>query len=160
MFDTDHEAVAYRDALLEDSARLLASVRHQWRVDAPPPPPSYPDRRIYLVRGKRVMLDADVAALFCTRTGVLNQTVSRHLQRFPDDFAFRLTPDETARLRYLGAVKPPGRGGRRTLPRVFTDLGLLMVATLLKTPTAIKLNLEIVNTVCTASQTLTPAEDE
>jgi hypothetical protein len=108
---------------------------------------------MYLVRGQHVMLDADVAKMFGTRTGWLNQTVSRHRQRFPEDFAFRLTPDEVAGLRSLGAVKPPGQGGRQSLPRVFTELGLLMVSAVLKSSAAAKLNIEIVRTVCAAGWT-------
>jgi hypothetical protein len=110
------------------------------------------ERRIYLIRGQRVMLDADVAQIFGTRTGILNQAVSRNRRRFPDDFAFRLTSTEIARLRDLGAVEPARRGGRRTLPRVFTDCGLLMVAAILKSPRAVKLNMEVVRTVNAACQ--------
>jgi hypothetical protein len=151
-FDTEHEALSFRDALLEQPASILESLRHRLRVAALPELPGYPERRIYLIRGQHVMLDADVAQLFGTRTGWLNQAVSRHRQRFPDDFAFHLTPDEVALLRYLGAVKPPGQGGRRTLPRVFTDLGLLMVAAILKSPAAVKLNLEVIRAINAASQ--------
>ncbi len=150
-FDTEREALTFRDAMLLEPSSMLASIWHQLRVDALPPPPGFPERRIYLIRGQQVMLDADVAQLFGTRTGLLNQAVSRNRQRFPDDFAFRLTSEEVARLRYLGAFKPAGHGGRRTLPRVFTDFGLLMVAAILKSPMAVKLNMEVVRTVNAAS---------
>jgi hypothetical protein len=151
-FDTEREALIFRDTLVAEPSSLLASIRHQLQVAALPSPPGYSERRIYLIRGQQVMLDADVAELFGIRTGSLNQAVSRNRQRFPDDFAFRLTPEELARLRSLGAVKPLGHGGRRTVPRVFTDRGLLMVAAILKSPTAVKLNMEVVCAVNAASQ--------
>jgi hypothetical protein len=109
------------------------------------------------------MLDADVAKLFGIRTGWLNQAVTRNRERFPEDFAFHLNSDEISGFRSLGAVKRPGQGGRRKFPRVFTDLGLLMVGAILKSPLAVKLNIEVVRTLFSASQTSSPptsAEDE
>lgn len=149
-FATEHEALTFRDAMLRDGSSALARVRRQLSVVALPPPPAYPGRRMYLIRGHSVMLDADVAAMFGTRTGWLNQAVSRNRRRFPEDFAFRLTRDEVAGLRALGAIKPPGQGGRRSLPRVFTEEGLLMVAAILKSTLAAKINIEVVRTVCAA----------
>src|SRR5262249_48910207 len=148
------EAIIFRDTLLQEPSRLLARIRRQLEVDTLPPPPGYPERRLFLIRGRQVMLDSDVAQMFGTRTGLLNQAVSRNHRRFPDDFAFRLTSEEADRLRSLGIVKRPGQGGRRSVPRVFTDLGLLMVAAILKSPAAVKLNIEVVRAVTAASQTL------
>jgi hypothetical protein len=109
------------------------------------------------------MLDADAAKLFGTGTGRLNEAVSRNRHRFPEDFAFRLSPDEVAALRSIGALKPPGHGGRRALPRVFTDLGLLMLGGILNSPRAVKLNIEVVRAVCAASrasESLPPTDEE
>src|SRR5262249_37807873 len=110
MFDTEREAIIFRDTLLQEPSRLLARIRRQLEVDTLPPPPGYPERRFFLIRGRQVMLDSDVAQMFGTRTGLLNQAVSRNHRRFPDDFAFRLTSEEADRLRSLGIVKRPGQG--------------------------------------------------
>lgn len=152
-FDTENEAFIFRDSWLAAPSSCLANLRRQLEVDALPSPPGHPERRIYLVRGQQVMLDADVAQLFGTQTRLLNQAVNRNRARFPDDFAFHLTAEEFARVRSLDTVKAPRHGGRRTLPRVFTDLGLVMVSALLKLPAAVKLNLEVVRTVNDASNT-------
>jgi hypothetical protein len=151
-FDTESEALAYRDGLLAEPATLLASIRHRLQVAALPSPPPYSERRIYLVRGQHVMLDSDVAELFGIRTSHLNQAVSRNRQRFPDDFAFRLTSEEVGRLRSVGAIPSRGHGGRRTIPRVFTDHGLLMVCAIVKSQAAVKLNIEVVRAVNAATQ--------
>jgi hypothetical protein len=142
---------------------FIVRLRHQLQVAALPSSPGYPERRIYLVRGQTVMLDADVAELFGTQTNRVNQAVSRNQERFPEDIAFRLTPDEVAGLRSLGALKPPEHGGRRTIPRVFTDFGVLMLAAVLKSPTAVKLNIEVARALCAGcrpSELLAQAEDE
>jgi hypothetical protein len=146
--------------MLEDLPKFVARLRHQLEVAALPARPGYGEQRMYLVRGQRVMVDADVAQLFDTRTSFLNQAVSRNPQRFPENFAFYLTPEEVSGLRSQGAFKQMGRGGRRTLPRVFTDLGLVMVPAILKSATAVKLNIEVVRAVCAMSpmpETLTQA---
>ena len=155
-FQTEHEALTFRDAIMEQTSTLVSRLRRELRVEALPPAPGYSQRRTYLVRGQRVMLDADVAALFGTRTSWLNQAVSRNQQRFPDDFAFRLNSDEVACLRSLGVIRPLGQGGRRGPPRVFTESGLLMVGAILKSPKAVRLNIEVVRTVCDAGLTPIP----
>jgi hypothetical protein len=151
-FDTEHEAVAFRDTLLRDPAQFLEKLRERLQIAAIPLPPGGPLEQMYSVRGRRVILDADLARLLGTRTRVLNQAVSRNRQRFPEDFAFHLTKDEVVGLRSLGATAQPEHGGRRTLPRVFTDLGLVMAAAVIRSSAAVGLNIEVVRTVCAAGR--------
>ena len=76
--------------------------------------------RIFLIRNKKVMLDKDLAQLYSVETRILNKAVTRNLDRFPDDFCFRLTKQEFERLMFhFGTSK---RGGTRKLPRVFTGI--------------------------------------
>ena len=70
------------------------------------------------------MLDRDLAALYRVETKVLNRAVKRNLRRFPPDFMFQLSVDETSRLRYQIGTSKKGRGGRRYLPYVFTEQGV------------------------------------
>jgi len=82
------------------------------------------ERRIHVLRGLRVMLDADLAALYGVETGYLNLAVRRNLARFPADFMFQLTAAEYRALRSQIAIsKTEGRGGRRYLPYAFTEQG-------------------------------------
>jgi ORF6N domain len=102
------------------------------------------EQRIYVVRGQRVMLDIDLAQLYGVPTGALNQSVSRNAARFPDDFAFRLTLQEVSNLKSQFVISSSGHGGRRrALPRAFTEQGVAMLSSVLRSPTAIKMNVEI-----------------
>lgn len=101
-------------------------------------------RRIYLIRGHRVMLDSDLAQLYGVSTKVLNQAVKRNLARFPDDFMFRLTADEAAVLRSQTVTLEPGRGKhRKYLPHVFTEHGSVMLAAVLHSPVAVEASIRI-----------------
>jgi hypothetical protein len=83
---------------------------------------------IVLIRGQKVMLDEDLAALYGVQTRRLNEQVRRNLDRFPDDFMFQLTDEEYAALISQIATSKPGRGGRRKLPLAFTEHGAIMAA--------------------------------
>ena len=83
-------------------------------------------QRIHVVRGKRVMLDADLARFYGVTTFNLNKAVSRNLDRFPDDFSFILTREEVGNLIFQSGISKRGHGGRRTRPRVFTEQGVAM----------------------------------
>ena len=96
------------------------------------------DRRIAVLRGEKVILDADLAELYGVDTRQLNQAVKRNRSRFPTDFAFQLTPQETAALRSQIVIPNAGRGGRRYSPSVFTEHGAILVATVLNSPRAIE----------------------
>lgn len=84
------------------------------------------ERKILLIRGHKVMLDADLAALYGVTTKRLNEQVNRNLRRFPADFMLELTPAESIALRSQFATSKPARGGRRYAPRVFTEQGVVV----------------------------------
>ncbi|MBI2286761.1 MAG: ORF6N domain-containing protein [Nitrosomonadales bacterium] len=91
-------------------------------------------QRILLIRGQKVMLDADLAELFGVPTKVFNQAIRRNLERFPADFMSQLTEDEHESLRSQIVTSKTVRGGRRYLPYVFTEHGAIMAATILNSP--------------------------
>jgi hypothetical protein len=101
-------------------------------------------RRIYLVRGQKVMIDADLAQLYQVETKVLNRAVLRNVGRFPDDFMFRLTPEEAESLRCQIGASKVGRGGRRNLPFVFTEHGVVMLSSVLKSERSVQMNILVV----------------
>ena len=95
------------------------------------------ESKIYTVRNKQVILDSDLAALYQVETKVLNQAVSRNVDRFPSSFRFQLTDEEVKHLRSQIVTSNVGRGGRRFLPRVFTEHGVVMAASILNSAIAI-----------------------
>jgi hypothetical protein len=117
---------------------------------------------VHVLRGQRVMLDFDLARLYGVRTAALNQAVQRNAHRFPEDFAYQLTPQEftglmsqnviskpgpdAGRLMSQNAISKPGRGGRRKLPWAFTGHGVAMLSSVLRSPTAVRVNIEIMRT--------------
>jgi len=102
------------------------------------------ERAILLIRGHKVMLDADLAALYGVTTFNLNKAVKRNIDRFPDDFMFQLTAEEANALRFqIGMSKPQGRGGRRYLPYAFTEQGVAMLSSVLHSHRAVQVNIEI-----------------
>ena len=106
-------------------------------------PPERIERSILLLRGERVLLDADLAELYGVSTKVLVQAMKRNLDRFPPDFMFQLTEDEFASLRSQ-IVTSKGRGGRRYPPYVFTEHGVAMLSSVLNSERAVRVNIEIV----------------
>lgn len=102
------------------------------------------EHSILLVRGEKVMLDEDLAILYGVTTRRLNEQVSRNISRFPVDFSFQLTKEEFKALMSQNAIsKPAGRGGRRKPPRVFTEHGILMLSSVLRSERAVIVNIEI-----------------
>jgi hypothetical protein len=100
--------------------------------------------RICIVRGKRVMLDRDLATLYGVETKVLNQAVRRNLGRFPDDFMFQLTASEHESLRSQNVTLETGRGRhRKYLPLVFTQEGVAMLSGVLSSARAVQTNIAI-----------------
>ncbi|MEX2121374.1 MAG: ORF6N domain-containing protein [Pirellulales bacterium] len=99
------------------------------------------ERSIVVVRGQRVMLDADLARLYRVSTKALNQAVKRNLNRFPPDFAFRMTRPEFNNLKSQDVTS--SWGGRRTLPWAFTEHGVAMLSSVLRSPMAARVNIEI-----------------
>ncbi|MDR2240736.1 MAG: ORF6N domain-containing protein [Zoogloeaceae bacterium] len=105
------------------------------------------ETRIQLVRGIKVMIDADLAQLYGVQTRVLVQAVKRNLERFPDDFMFQLDASEWAALRsQFVTSNAPSRGGRRTAPYAFTEQGVAMLSSVLNSERAIAVNIEIMRT--------------
>lgn len=101
------------------------------------------EQAILLVRGQKVMLDSDLAALYGVETWNLNKAVKRNLDRFPADFMFQLTAAEAERLRFQIGSSKTGRGGRRYLPYVFTEQGVAMLSSVLRSPRAVQVNIDI-----------------
>ena len=106
-------------------------------------PPEQIERLILWVRGRKVILDANLAALFGTSTKNLNKAVKRNRDRFPDDFMFQLSDEEFTSLRFQSGTSIR-RGGRRYAPYAFTEHGAIMVANLLNTPHAIEVSVFVV----------------
>jgi hypothetical protein len=108
---------------------------------------------ILLIRGQRVMLDRDLAALYGVETKNLNKAVQRNLDRFPEDFMFQLTAEEAECLRFqFGTLK---RGQHfKYLPRVFTQEGVYMLSSVLRSPRAIQVNIAIMRVFVRLRDTL------
>lgn len=98
------------------------------------------EKKIYLIRGQKVMLDSDLGEVYNVTAKRLNEQVKRNIQRFPEDFMFQLTADEAEQTGTLSN----GRGGRRYLPNVFTEHGAVMLASVLNSPAAIEASLQVV----------------
>ena len=117
------------------------------------------EHRIHIVRGQRVMLDSDLADLYGVPTKVLKQSVRRNQDRFPDDFAFLLTQQEFANLRSQIVTSSGGHGGQRYLPTAFTEHGIAMLSSVLNSPTAVRVNIQIIRTFVRMRRLLaTPGE--
>ena len=120
------------------------------------------ESQIYLIRGHKVMFDSDLAGLYGVEVKALNQAIKRNKERFPGDFMFQLTPDETVRLRsQIVTLKPTGRSAvgdlrsqppvsnrgsgrhRKYRPYVFTEQGVAMLSSVLRSKRAILVNVEI-----------------
>ena len=100
--------------------------------------------KIYEIRGERVMLDRDLAALYETETKALNLAVKRNLKRFPKDFMFQLTKEEFEDLRLQNETLKTGRGQfSKYLPYVFTEQGVAMLSGILNSDKAINMNIAI-----------------
>ena len=109
------------------------------------------EKMIYVIRDKQVMLDSDLAVLYQVETGALNRAVKRNISRFPEDFRFQLTNEEYQNLRCQTGISSFAQdennyGGRRTLPYVFTEQGISMLASVLHSEVAIKVSIGIMRT--------------
>ncbi len=125
------------------------------------------ERIILLVRGHRVMVDTDLAALYGVDTKTLNRAVKRNRERFPADFMFQLTPEETDNLRcQIGtsslepAAGPSARwGGRRYPPYVFTEQGVAMLSSVVRSRRAVLVNVEVMRTFVRLREMLASHKD-
>lgn len=101
------------------------------------------EQEIHLLRGQRVLLDSCLATLYGVSTSHLNFAVRRNRKRFPPDFMFRLTTGEAEFLRSHFVISKTGRGGRRYLPYAFTEMGVAMLSSVLRSERAIQTNIAI-----------------
>lgn len=115
------------------------------------------ERTIRLFRGERVILDADLAALYGVGTKVLNQAVKRNRDRFPADFMFQLAKEEFEHLRSQTVTS--SWGGRRRPPYAFTEHGVAMLSSVLNSPRAVQVNIEIVRAFVRLRQVLASHKD-
>jgi ORF6N domain-containing protein len=117
------------------------------------------ERRIYLIRGQKVMIDTDLAQLYGVQTYRLNEAVKRNRKRFPADFMFQLSKKEGESLTSQFAISKRGRGGRRTLPYAFTEQGVAMLSSVLNSERAIQVNIVIMRAFVKLRQMLESNEE-
>jgi hypothetical protein len=98
--------------------------------------------KIYMIRGEKVMLDFDLAMLYQVEAKVLNQAVKRNFQRFPPDFVFKLSTSETLNLKSQSVTSSWG-GARRSTPSAFTEQGIAMLSSVLRSDRAVQVNIQI-----------------
>ena len=110
--------------------------------------------QIFLVRGQRVLLDSDLAILYGVEVRALNQAIKRNENRFPADFAFRLTAKESLNLRSQIVISSLSHGGRRYLPYVFTEHGAIMAASILNSRRAVEMSIFVVRAFVHLRETL------
>jgi hypothetical protein len=116
------------------------------------------ERSILVIRGENVLLDADLAKMYGVETRALTQAVKRNLDRFPDDFMFQLSVEEFDQLRqHFGAASQ--WGGRRYAPYAFTEQGVAMLSTVLRSDRAVRVNVEIIRIFVRLRRMLATHED-
>ena len=103
-------------------------------------------RFVFFIRSEKVMLDSDLARLYGVEARALNQAVARNRKRFPADFMFQLTPREYESLRSQIVTSKTGRGGRRYRPYAFTEQGVAMLSSVLRSTRAVEVNIAIMRT--------------
>src|SRR6266403_892114 len=116
-------------------------------------------RKIFFLRQMYVMLDADLAALYRVTTSHLNRAMQRNRNRFPEDFMFQMNREEIEALRFhIGMSKREGRGGRRYAPYAFTEQGVAMLSSVLRSERAVQVNIAIMRTFVRLREMLTSNE--
>ena len=117
------------------------------------------ERRIYFVRGLKVMLDSSLAEMYGVPAFRLNEAVKRNQERFPADFMFKLTAAEAACLTSQIAMSNSGRGGRRSLPYAFTEQGVAVLSSILKSDRAVLVNIAIMRAFVKVRQIMATHKD-
>lgn len=116
--------------------------------------------KIYQIRGQKVMLDRDLADMYGVETRVLNQAVKRNIERFPEDFMFQLTNEETENWKSQIVISNSVKMGLRRNPFAFTELGVAMLSSVLNSKIAIQINMSIMRAFVAVRQVLTnPSTD-
>lgn len=101
--------------------------------------------RIYTLRNKQVMLDGDLAVLYCVETKAINQAIKRNIDRFPAHFRFQLTKEEWDHLKSQIVTSSSQHGGKRYLPYAFTEQGIAMLSSVLRSQTAVEISIQIMD---------------
>lgn len=117
------------------------------------------ERSILVLRHRKVMLDSDLAGLYGVETRVLIQAIRRNQDRFPEDFMFQLTQKELNALRSQSVISNVGRGGRRYRPYVFTEEGVAMLSTVLRSSQAIHVSIAIMQAFVKLRELLSTQKD-
>lgn len=112
------------------------------------------ENRIYLIRGVKIILSTHIAELYGVEARVLMQAVKRNIDRFPSDFMFQLTREERDELRSQFVISSTGWGGQRVLPYAFTEQGVAMLSSVLKSSRAVQVNISIMRTFVQIRRTL------
>ena len=112
------------------------------------------ENQIFLVRGQKVLLDADLATLYGVEVKALNQAVKRNEERFPPDFVFQLTAEENEALRSQTVTSKSSRGGSRYAPYAFSEHGAIMAASVLNSPRAVEMSIYVVRAFLRLRETL------
>ncbi|MGH7963947.1 MAG: ORF6N domain-containing protein [Candidatus Binatia bacterium] len=116
------------------------------------------EQAIFIIRDQKVLRDVTLAKLYGVETKMRNRAVKRNQDRFPEDFMFQLIPEEAESLRFHFGTSNPSRGGRRYLPYVFTEQGVAMLSSVLRSKRAIQVNVEIMRTFVRLRQMLSSHE--
>jgi phage regulator Rha-like protein len=122
-------------------------------------PGAFISQKIFFVRGTRVMLDADLARLYGVETKNLNKAVKRNAKRFPIDFMFQLSSKEMQFLRFQIGTSKRMQGGRRYTPYAFTEQGIAMLSSVLRSTRAVQVNVAIMRTFVRLREMLTTHEE-
>jgi len=135
-------------------------MKKSFQLPSLPLTPGLVERRIYLVRGQKVMLDYDLAELYQVPTFRLNEAVKRNLTRFPDDFMFQFTKKELENWRSQIAISNPGtKMGLRRPPYAFTEQGVAMLSSVLNSERAVQVNIAIMRAFIRLRQILSTHKD-
>jgi len=134
--------LAFQDEedFMQEESNMLSQIKEEGMISA-----SNLKSLIYVIRDFQVMIDSDLAALYQVETGALNRAVKRNLSRFPDDFCFQLTKEEYENLKCQNGISSltGGYGGRRTLPYAFTEQGISMLSSILRSEVAVTTSIGI-----------------
>src|SRR5271168_2759980 len=122
-------------------------------------PSAFIHQKIFFVRGTRVMLDTDLARLYGVETKNLNKAVKRNASRFPGDFMFQLSTRESQFLRFQIGTSKSVQGGRRYAPYAFTEQGIAMLSSVLRSARAVQVNVAIMRTFVRLREMLTTHEE-
>jgi hypothetical protein len=122
--------------------------------------PEHIQNKIYIIRDQKVMIDRDLAEIYGVETRVLNQAVKRNIERFPDDFMFRLNDYELANWKSQFVISNSTNMGLRKKPYAFTELGVAMLSSVLGSKTAIQINISIMRAFVTLRHAITNTQPD